>query len=87
MKAEIVKPGKASEPSEPSEMRPVEKSREQLKGEHEENPQMLAHRKGKQSVDAKTRAKSKEDAGDKVAQQGFAGNGYTGEYGGPKSKL
>ena len=87
MKAEIIKPSTASEPSEPSEIRPEKKSREQLRGAQEENPQMLAHRKGKQSGDAKARASKKEDEGDEVAQQGFAGKGYTGQYGGPKSKL
>ncbi|CCM03081.1 uncharacterized protein FIBRA_05201 [Fibroporia radiculosa] len=49
--AEVVPPSKASEPSEPSDIRPEEKPKEQLTGEQEENPQVTAHRKGEQAAD------------------------------------
>lgn len=77
-------PSGSSEPSEPSEVKPSNKPKQQLTGEQEENPQLLAHKPGKQSGDAKAE-------GDDVAQKGFAGKGYTGEYeegkNGGKAKL
>ena len=40
-----------AEPSEPSELRPEDEPREQLRGEREENPQVVMHRPGKQAAD------------------------------------
>ncbi|KAI0349741.1 hypothetical protein OH77DRAFT_1525452 [Trametes cingulata] len=52
-KAEIVPPSSFSEPSEPSQLRPEDKPQDTLRGEQEENPQLIAHSKGKQSGDRK----------------------------------
>ena len=67
-KPEVVKPSAASEPSEPSQIRPEDKSKNQLRGEQEENPQVVAHRPGIQEADMKGR----NGGGDKVATEGFA---------------
>lgn len=73
-KPEIVRPSATSEPSEPSEIRPEEKSKKQLIGEQEENPQVIAHRVGGQAADGKAkRGGSGGEKGDKVADTGFAG--------------
>ncbi|KAI0346287.1 hypothetical protein BDW22DRAFT_739437 [Trametopsis cervina] len=50
---EVVPPAASSEPSEPSAVIPEDKSREQLTGEQGENPQVMAHRPGKQAGDSK----------------------------------
>ncbi|KAI0366260.1 hypothetical protein BV20DRAFT_971957 [Pilatotrama ljubarskyi] len=52
-KAEIVPPSSFSEPSEPSQLRPEDKPQDTIRGEQEENPQLVAHDKGKQSGDRK----------------------------------
>jgi len=52
-KPEIVPASSASEPSEPSEVKPEDKPREQLTHEQEENPQLVAHQQGRQAVDGK----------------------------------
>lgn len=41
----------STEPSEPSEIIPEEKPREQLQGEQEENPQVVMHKPGRQAAD------------------------------------
>ena len=71
MKAQIVAPSWASEPSEPSEIRPGKKTREQLQEGQEENPQLMAHIPGWQSGDAKaTKAgRSKGEKGGRVTWQ------------------
>lgn len=79
MAPQIVKPSAASEPSEPSSIKPEDKSKEQLTGTQEENPQIVAHTAGKQAGDAKER-------GDKVAKEGFAGSGYAGDSDGSEEK-
>ncbi|KIP08234.1 hypothetical protein PHLGIDRAFT_18988 [Phlebiopsis gigantea 11061_1 CR5-6] len=66
-KPQIVPPGGSSEPSEPSEVRPEDKSKTQLVGEQEENPQLIAHRPGKQEADRKERKRYD------LARDGFAG--------------
>ncbi|KAI0805955.1 hypothetical protein BC629DRAFT_1484212 [Irpex lacteus] len=67
-------------------MKPEDKSKEQLTGTQEENPQVVMHKPGKQATDAKSAAaKEGKEKGDKVAEEGFSGGGYTGEY--KKSKL
>ncbi|KAH9902616.1 hypothetical protein C8Q73DRAFT_831560 [Cubamyces lactineus] len=50
-KAEIVPPSSFSEPSEPSQLCPEDKPKDTLRGEQEENPQLVAHNKGRQSGD------------------------------------
>ena len=72
-KAQLVPPSGASEPSEPSEIRPEEKPKKQLTGEQEENPQAIAHRPGGQAADHKHKSRSDGGNLDKVADQGFAG--------------
>ncbi|TBU24012.1 hypothetical protein BD309DRAFT_568837 [Dichomitus squalens] len=52
-KAELVPASSFSEPSEPSQLRPDDKPKEALAGEQEENPQLVAHKEGRQSGDAK----------------------------------
>lgn len=77
-KPEVVPPSGASEPSEPSPMRPEDKPKKQLTGEQEENPQVVAHRPGGQEADAKGRnGPQKKEKGDKVAYEGFAGEKKT----------
>ncbi|GJF00064.1 hypothetical protein PsYK624_163420 [Phanerochaete sordida] len=73
-KAQLVPPAGASEPSEPSEIRPEDKPKKQLTGKQEENPQVVAHRAGGQEADRKGRNKAGGSANlDKVADEGFAG--------------
>ncbi|EKM58402.1 uncharacterized protein PHACADRAFT_252691 [Phanerochaete carnosa HHB-10118-sp] len=73
-KPQVVPPSGSSEPSEPSEIRPEDKPKKQLKGEQEENPQVVAHRPGGQAADKKGDSKSGGSGSlDKVADQGFAG--------------
>lgn len=50
-KAELVPAGAASEPSEPSSLAPEEEGKEQLTDAKEENPQMYAHKRGRQAGD------------------------------------
>ncbi len=52
-KAERLPDSSFSEPSEPSQIRPDEKPAATLRGEQEENPQLVAHSKGRQAGDAK----------------------------------
>ena len=52
-KAERLPDSSFSEPSEPSQLRPEDKPARALRGEQEENPQLLAHNRGRQSGDAK----------------------------------
>ena len=40
-----------AEPSEPSELRPEDEPSEQLRGEREENPQVVMHKPGRQAAD------------------------------------
>jgi hypothetical protein len=80
-KPQVVPPSAASEPSEPSEVRPEDKPKKQLKGEQEENPQIVAHRPGGQEADGKGQKGGREGKGDRVADEGFAGEKKT------KSKL
>ncbi|KAJ8496590.1 hypothetical protein ONZ51_g1020 [Trametes cubensis] len=54
-KAQLVPPSSFSEPSEPSQLRPEDKPKDTLRGEQEENPQLVAHKKGRQSGDNKGR--------------------------------
>lgn len=68
----------ASEPSEPSEMRPEDKAKDQLRGEQEENPQLVAHRPGRQAGDrgGDKRAGGGEKGLERVnAENVFGGNG------------
>ena len=48
---QLVPPSGASEPSEPSSLKPENKPREQLTGRQEENPQVVAHRPQGQAGD------------------------------------
>ena len=50
-KPELVPAHASAEPSEPSEVKPEDKPREQLQGEQEENPQVVMHRPGRQAAD------------------------------------
>ncbi|KAI0775045.1 hypothetical protein BD413DRAFT_611414 [Trametes elegans] len=52
-KAAIVPPSSFSEPSEPSQVRPEDRPKETLRGTQEENPQLVAHDKGRQAADAR----------------------------------
>ncbi|RDX43835.1 hypothetical protein OH76DRAFT_1409792 [Lentinus brumalis] len=52
-KAERLPDSSFSEPSEPSQLRPDEKPAATLRGEQEENPQLVAHSRGRQAGDAK----------------------------------
>ena len=72
-KAQIVAPSAASEPSEPSALRPEDKPQSQIQGEQEENPQLIAHRPGRQEANAKGRNAHREGDGDRIAEEGFAG--------------
>ncbi|KAL7279327.1 hypothetical protein ACG7TL_007168 [Trametes sanguinea] len=53
-KAEIVPPSSFSEPSEPSQLRPEDKPAAALRGPQEENPQLVAHGKGRQAADGRS---------------------------------
>ena len=79
-----------AEPSEPSELRPEDEPREQLRGEREENPQVVMHRPGRQAADdgrwqsrsgggkgapREERLEGGEGVLDKSARDGFAGGG------------
>ena len=72
-KPQVVPPSGSSEPSEPSEVRPEDKPKEQLTGEQEENPQVVAHRPGGQAAEKKSKSAGGGEYLDKVAEQGFAG--------------
>ncbi|CDO75162.1 hypothetical protein BN946_scf184866.g3 [Trametes cinnabarina] len=52
-KAEIVPPSAFAEPSEPSQLRPEDKPADTIRGEQEENPQLVAHNKGQQAADGR----------------------------------
>ena len=52
-KAERLPDSSFAEPSEPSQLRPEDKPAPTLRGEQEENPQLVAHNRGRQSGDAK----------------------------------
>lgn len=52
-KAELVPASSFSEPSEPSQIRPEDAPADTLRGPQEENPQLVAHSKGRQSADRK----------------------------------
>ena len=52
-KAQRLPDSSFSEPSEPSQLRPEDKPAAALRGEQEENPQLVAHSKGRQAGDAK----------------------------------
>ena len=52
-KAQRLPDSSFSEPSEPSQLRPKDKPARALRGEQEENPQLVAHNRGRQSGDAK----------------------------------
>ena len=76
-----------AEPSEPSELRPEDEPREQLRGEREENPQVVMHKPGRQAADdgrwqsrkgaprGEERLEGGEGVLDKSARDGFAGGG------------
>ncbi|KAI0325436.1 hypothetical protein GY45DRAFT_1260812 [Cubamyces sp. BRFM 1775] len=65
-KAQLVPPSSFSEPSEPSQLRPEDKPERTLRGEQEENPQLVAHAKGKQSEDHREQGRhSSENDGDR----------------------
>ena len=51
-KAQRLPDSSFSEPSEPSQLRPEDKPARALRGEQEENPQLVAHSRGLQAVDA-----------------------------------
>ncbi|KAI0709945.1 hypothetical protein C8Q76DRAFT_798716 [Earliella scabrosa] len=51
--AKELPPSSFSEPSEPSDFRPEDKPAATLRGPQEENPQLIAHMRGRQSGDAK----------------------------------
>ncbi|KAF7794829.1 hypothetical protein EIP86_005971 [Pleurotus ostreatoroseus] len=86
-----VAPSAASEPSEPSALRPEDKPRAQLTHEQEENPQVVAHRKGRQAADGhyggnrNKERKGEEGVLDKSAKEGFAGEKRAGA--GVKARL
>ena len=69
-KPERVPANASSEPSEPSQLRPEDKPRTQLAGVQEENPQVVAHEKGRQACDS---SKELERKGRGI---GAVGNGY-----------
>ncbi|KAG8977993.1 hypothetical protein FRB90_008612, partial [Tulasnella sp. 427] len=52
-------PSAFAEPSEPSDRAPEENGKEQLTNPQEENPQLIAHKPGKQAVDGPKRYRSK----------------------------
>ena len=65
-KPQIISPAAASEPSEPSEVRPGDKDKKQLAEEQEENPQVVAHRPSRQEADREGHPGRQEyDAGSK----------------------
>ncbi|KAI0694653.1 hypothetical protein C8T65DRAFT_744281 [Cerioporus squamosus] len=72
-KAERLPDSSFSEPSEPSQIRPEDKPESTLRGEQEENPQLVAHSKGRQSGDAK-------------GTNAGSGGGRAGEKGGPQKR-
>ncbi|KAI9000666.1 hypothetical protein BD414DRAFT_404706 [Trametes punicea] len=51
-KAQLVPPSSSSEPSEPSQLCPEDRPAQALRGAQEENPQLVAHEKGRQAADA-----------------------------------
>ncbi|TCD64280.1 hypothetical protein EIP91_004288 [Steccherinum ochraceum] len=50
-KAQVIPPGAASEPSEPSQIKPEDKSKKQITSQDEENPQVVVQKPGKQYKD------------------------------------
>ncbi|KAI0787969.1 hypothetical protein C8Q74DRAFT_1366762 [Fomes fomentarius] len=77
--AEEVPPSSFSEPSEPSDLCPGDKPASTLRGPQEENPQLIAHSKGRQSGDAEgTNAGSRASRGAGGAGGGGRGNASTG---------
>ena len=79
-KPQVVAPSSSSEPSEPSFIKPENKSKEQLTGTQEENPQVIMHKPGKQAADAKRSSSKGSVKEDRVAREGFSGGGYTEKY-------
>lgn len=51
VKAEQIPAGRFQEPSEPSDVKPEDKPKQLVASEQEENPQVIAHKKGEQAVD------------------------------------
>jgi len=56
-KPERVPASGLSEPSEPSELKPSDKPKEQIQRPQEENPQLIAHNPGKQAHDGGVKPK------------------------------
>ena len=54
-KAQRLPDSSFSEPSEPSQLRPEDKPARALRGEQEENPQLVAHARGRQAADGAPR--------------------------------
>lgn len=85
--AKELPPSSFSEPSEPSDIRPEDKPASTLRGPQEENPQLIAHSKGRQAGDARgTNAGSRFSSGAGGPGGGGRGNASTGNTGGGRSR-